>query len=462
MDCGIPFCHNGCPLGQPDPRLERPRLPRPLARRDRAAARHQQLPGVHRPALPGAVRGARACSASTSDPVTIKQVEVEIVDRAWDEGWVDAAAADRRDRQDASRSSARARPAWPPRSSSPAPATTVTVFERADRIGGLLRYGIPEFKMEKRHLDRRLDADGGRGHRVPRRRRTSASTSPATQLRARVRRGRARRRRDRVRATCRCPGRELDGIHLAMEYLPLAEPACSRATSTTPPITAEGKHVVIIGGGDTGADCLGTAHRQGAASVHQFEILPRPPETRAPSQPVADVADDLPGLVARTRRAASGVYAVNTERFVGDDDGNVRALRARTRCEMVDGRLRRRSRAPSFELAVRARAAGDGLRRPRARPACSSSSASSSTQRGNVAPRRRLHDQRAGRVRRRRHGPRAVADRLGDRRGPLVRGRRRPLPDGRSVLPAPIAPDRTTARRLSGRGPSPRQPSADS
>ena len=144
-------------------------------------------------------------------------------------------------------------------------------------IGGLLRYGIPEFKMEKRHLDRRLEQMRAEGTRF----RTGVDVGPRRhrprELRAQLRRGGARRRRDRARATCRCPGRELGGVHQAMEYLPHVEPACSRATSTTPSDHApQGKHVVIIGGGDTGADCLGTAHRQGAASVTQLEILPRP------------------------------------------------------------------------------------------------------------------------------------------------------------------------------------------
>ena len=159
----------------------------------------------------------------------------------------------------------------------------VTVYERADRIGGLLRYGIPEFKMEKAVLDRRLDqmraegtrfvtgvevggaGDGRPVHRAAARRSTTPSCWPAARPSA---------------ATCRRPGRELAGIHLAMEYLPYGN-LQALGELDDPPINAHGKHVVIIGGGDTGADCLGTAHRQGAASVTQLEIMPAPPDRRA-------------------------------------------------------------------------------------------------------------------------------------------------------------------------------------
>ena len=169
-------------------------------------------------------------------------------------------------------------PGWPPPSSSPGPATTVVVFERADRIGGLLRYGIPEFKMEKRHLDRRLDQMRAEG----------TEFRPSTNVGVDV----TGRRAARASSTPSCwpgappspadlpiPGRELDGIHQAMEYLPLAN-RVQQGDLDASPISAAGKRVVIIGGGDTGADCLGTAHRQGAASVHQFEIMPRPPDER--------------------------------------------------------------------------------------------------------------------------------------------------------------------------------------
>ena len=256
MDCGIPFCHNGCPLGNLIPDWNDLVYRDRLARRDRAAARHQQLPRVHRPAVPGAVRGRVRARHQRGPPVTIKQVEVEIIDRALGRGLGRA------------RCRRRCRPASGSPSSAPGPAGLaaaqqltraghdVVVFERADRIGGLLRYGIPEFKMEKRHLDRRLEQMEAEGTEF----RANANVGVERHRRraaARVRRGRARRRRDRVarpadpgpRARRHLPG---DGVPAARRT------GCRRATSPSRRSRAEGKHVVIIGGGDTGADCLGT------------------------------------------------------------------------------------------------------------------------------------------------------------------------------------------------------------
>jgi glutamate synthase (NADPH/NADH) small chain len=210
------------------------------------------------------------------------------------------------------------------------------VFERADRIGGLLRYGIPEFKMEKRHLDRRLDQMRAEGTEF----RPSVNVGvdiTADQLRADydavVLAGGATAARDLP-----IPGRELGGIHQAMEYLPIANHV-QQGDVPEPSISSEGKRVVIIGGGDTGADCLGTAHRQGAASVHQFEIMPRPPDERASSTPWPTWP-----LMMRTSSAheegGERVFSVNTECFVGDEHGNVAALRAHE-VEMVDGRFQK-------------------------------------------------------------------------------------------------------------------------
>jgi glutamate synthase (NADPH/NADH) small chain len=198
----------------------------------------------------------------------------------------------------------------------------VVVLERADRIGGLLRYGIPEFKMEKRHIDRRLaqmeaegtefrvNAEVGRNVDID----VLLATYDAVVLAAG-----ATAWRDLP-----VPGRELLGIYQAMEYLPGSN-RVQQGDIEVPPISAEGKHVVIIGGGDTGADCLGTAHRQGAASVTQLEILPRPPDARAESNPWPQWS-----LVYRVTSAheegGERVYSVNTERFVDDGAGNVKAL----------------------------------------------------------------------------------------------------------------------------------------
>jgi glutamate synthase (NADPH/NADH) small chain len=211
---------------------------------------------------------------------------------------------------------------------------SVTVYERAARIGGLLRYGIPEFKMEKRHLDRRLaqmEAEGTTfvaGCNV-------GIDVPADELRssydAVVLAGGATAGRDLP-----VPGRELEGVHYAMEYLTPSNQVQEGSLDETP-ISAEGKHVVIIGGGDTGADCLGTAHRQGAASVVQLEIMPRPPDTRASSTPWPTWP-----LMYRVSSAheegGERLFSVSTERFNGDADGRVRSILLHE-VQMVDGKF---------------------------------------------------------------------------------------------------------------------------
>jgi glutamate synthase (NADPH/NADH) small chain len=214
----------------------------------------------------------------------------------------------------------------------------VTVFERADRIGGLLRYGIPEFKMEKRHLERRLDQMRAEGTEF----RAGVNVGvdiTAEQLRAEfdavVLAGGATASRDLP-----ITGRELDGIHQAMEYLPwsnrVQEGDDVLGPDGEPPITAKGKKVIIIGGGDTGADCLGTAHRQGAASVHQFEIMPRPPDTRAPSTPWPTY-ELMFRVSSAHEEGGERMFSVNTEEFVGRD-GHVTALKVHE-VTMQDGKF---------------------------------------------------------------------------------------------------------------------------
>ena len=337
MDCGIPFCNNGCPLGNLIPDWN------DLVFHDRWRDAIDRLHATNNfPEFTGRLCPA-PCEAAcvvgiNQDPVTIKQVEVEIIDRAWSEGWIEPQLPTVRTGQRVAVIG-----------SGPAGLTVaqqlaraghdVVVFERADRPGGLLRYGIPEFKMEKSHLDRRLaqlEAEG-----VEFRCNSNVGVDiTGEQLRAEfdalVLAGGATAARDLA-----IPGREFNGIHQAMEFLPLAN-RVQQGDLDRSPIHAEGKRVVIIGGGDTGADCLGTSHRQGATSVHQFEIMSRPGDSRPSENPWPTWP-----IVYRTSSAheegGERVYAVNTLEFLGDDQGNLRGLRAvEVVSTIVDGR-------PSFE-----------------------------------------------------------------------------------------------------------------
>ncbi|HET9691571.1 MAG TPA: glutamate synthase subunit beta [Acidimicrobiales bacterium] len=322
MDCGIPFCNDGCPLGNLIPDWN------DLTYRDQWRSAIERLHATNNfPEFTGRLCPA-PCEAAcvlgiNADPVTIKQVEVTIIDRAWDEEWVKPVVAE----SPTGRSVAVVGSG--PAGLAAAQQLTraghrVTVFERADRPGGLLRYGIPEFKMEKRILDRRLAQMRAEGTQF------ACSVEVGVDLSVDQLRDRFDAVVLAVGATVprdlALPGRDLAGIHQAMDYLPPANRfAVGDADDVA--ITAAGKHVVIIGGGDTGADCLGTAHRQGAASVHQFEIMPRPPDTRAATTPWPTWP-----LVFRTSSAheegGERVFAVNTEAFLGDDAGHVRALQA--------------------------------------------------------------------------------------------------------------------------------------
>jgi len=322
MDCGIPFCHTGCPVNNIIPDWN------DLVYRNEWKEAIRVLHSTNNfPEFTGRICPApceAACVLGINEPpVTIKLIEKTIVDHAWKEGWI-------KPEPPKTRTGKRVAVVG----SGPAGLAAaqqlnraghhVELFEKADRIGGLLRYGIPDFKMEKQVLDRRLEQMASEGVTF----RTSAHVGeniPAADLReqfdAVLLCGGAEHPRD-----LNVPGRELKGIHFAMDFLPQQNKKVA-GDSVPDQILATGKRVVIIGGGDTGADCLGTCHRQGAKSVLQFEIMPMPPAERSPSTPWP-----LWPLQLRTESAheegGTRDWAANTARFTGDAAGNVKQLHA--------------------------------------------------------------------------------------------------------------------------------------
>jgi glutamate synthase (NADPH/NADH) small chain len=324
MDCGVPFCHTGCPVNNFIPDWN------DLVYHGRWKEAVRTLHATNNfPEFTGRICPA-PCEAScvlgiNEPPVTIKQIEKNIIDRAFKEGWI--------------------HPEPPPFrtgkkvaviGSGPAGLAAaqqlnraghwVTVYEKADRIGGLLRYGIPEFKMEKHLIDRRVKQMQGEGVKFVTNAHVGKSV-PVEDLQrefdAMLLAGGAEQPRDLV-----VPGRELKGIHYAMEFLPQQNKRChGDELDVTLDILANGKHVVIIGGGDTGADCLGTSHRQKPVSVHQFEIMPMPPADRAPQTPWP-----LWPMQLRTEGAheEGGIrdWSIATQKFSGDANGNVKQLHA--------------------------------------------------------------------------------------------------------------------------------------
>ncbi|MCM3847378.1 glutamate synthase subunit beta [Pseudonocardia sp. DR1-2] len=321
MNCGIPFCHQGCPLGNLIPEwndLVYRHDWREAIERLHATNNFPEFTGTLCPAPCEA-----ACVlAINDDAVTIKQVEIEIIDKAWDEGWVGPQVPEVKTGKKV------AVVGSGPAGLAAAQQLTrvghdVVVFERADRIGGLLRYGIPEFKMEKARLDRRLEQMVAEGTHF------RASVDVGTditveQLRADfdavVLAGGATAWRDLP-----ADGRDAEGVYQAMEFLPWANHV-QQGDMDAPPISAEGKDVVIIGGGDTGADCLGTSHRQGAKSVTQLEIMPTPPEHRTDGMPWPTYP-----MVYRVSSAheegGERLFSVNTTEFVKDADGKLAGIR---------------------------------------------------------------------------------------------------------------------------------------
>jgi glutamate synthase (NADPH) small chain len=322
MDCGLPFCHTGCPLNNIIPDWN------DLVFHNRWKEAVRVLHATNNfPEFTGRICPApceAACVLGINEPpVTIKQIEKSIIDHAFREGWIKPETPEQRSGKRvavigsgpaglaAAQQLARA-------------GHDVTVFEKADRIGGLLRYGIPNFKMEKHLIDRRIEQMEAEGVRFQTNAHAGVSFSGVELLAkfdAVLLAGGAEQPRDLP-----VPGRELNGIHFAMEFLPQQNKKCA-GDNVPNQILATGKRVVIIGGGDTGADCLGTSHRQKAASVHQFEIMPMPPAERAPQTP-------WPLWPLQLRSESSheegGIrdWSLATTAFSGDKHGNVKKLHA--------------------------------------------------------------------------------------------------------------------------------------
>ncbi|MBN8731891.1 MAG: glutamate synthase subunit beta [Acidobacteria bacterium] len=322
MDCGVPFCHTGCPLNNIIPDWN------DFVYRDRWKEAIRVLHSTNNfPEFTGRICPApceSACVLGINEPpVAIKVIERTIIDHAWENGWI--------------------KPEPPPQrtgkrvavvGSGPAGMAAaqqlnraghwVTVLEKSDRLGGLLRYGIPDFKMEKHHIDRRVEQMTSEGIEFRTRAHVGGNVPVKDLLSeydAMLLAGGSEWPRD-----LNVPGRELKGIHFAMEFLPQQNMRVAGDTVENQ-IMATGKRVVIIGGGDTGADCLGTSHRHKAASIHQFEIMPMPPPERASSTPWPQWPLMLRQESSHEEGGERG-WAVATTRFEGDEHGNVKRLHA--------------------------------------------------------------------------------------------------------------------------------------
>lgn len=322
MDCGVPFCHTGCPLNNIIPDWN------DMVYRDRWRDAIRQLHATNNfPEFTGRICPA-PCEAScvlgiNEPPVTIKTIERSIIDKAWDEGWIKPEVPLQRTGKKVA--VVGSGPAGLAAAQQLARAGhLVTVFEKNDRAGGLLRYGIPDFKMEKHHIDRRMEQMEAEGVTFKTNCHVGVNVTVEElrkEFHAILLAGGAEQPRD-----LNVPGRELKGIHFAMEFLPLNNKR--NAGDAVPEgrwISATDKNVIIIGGGDTGADCLGTSHRHKAKSVRQFEIMPMPPAERADSTPWP-----LWPLMLREESSheegGERHWSILTTRFISDGDGNVKAL----------------------------------------------------------------------------------------------------------------------------------------
>jgi len=329
MDCGIPFCHQGCPLGNMIPDWN------DLVYRDQWADAIKRLHATNNfPEFTGTLCPA-PCEGScvlgiNEDPVSIKAVELSIIDKAFENGWIKPEIPEKKTGKKvgiigsgpagmaAAQQLARA-------------GHDVTLFERSDRIGGLMRYGIPEFKMEKRRLDRRMEQMEAEGVTFKPNSHIGVDID-ANDLKkefdALILSGGASARRDLP-----IPGRELKGVYQAMEYLPQSNRVCMGDTIPEEElINAKDKHVIVIGGGDTGADCIGTAHRQGAASVTSLEIMPKPPKERAqdnpwPQWPRIFRVDYGHGEVTARFGNDPRQFCILSKEFIDDGNGNVAGIK---------------------------------------------------------------------------------------------------------------------------------------
>jgi glutamate synthase (NADPH/NADH) small chain len=320
MDCGVPFCHTGCPLNNIIPDWNG------LVYRGRWREAIRALHATNNfPEFTGRICPApceAACVLGINEPaVTIKQIEKTIVDYAFNQGWI-------RPEPPATRTGKRVAvvgsgPAGLAAAQQLARAGHwVTLFEKSDRIGGLLRYGIPNFKMEKHLIDRRMEQMSAEGVEFRPNSHVGGNV-PVEDLRkefaAILLTGGAEWPRD-----LNVPGRDLHGIHFAMDFLPQQNKVCEGDTVASQ-ILATGKRVVIIGGGDTGADCLGTTHRQKPLSVHQFELLPMPPKERSPLTPWPLWPMQL-RIEGAHEEGGIREWSVATTKFTGDENGNVKQL----------------------------------------------------------------------------------------------------------------------------------------